>query len=76
MSDGVAFAYLADVYVDSAARGRGLGAALVRLMIDDGPGRDFRWTLFTADAHVLYAGFGFTAPDTTAMVRSARGSQA
>lgn len=76
VSDGVAFAYLADVYVDSAARGNGLGTALVRLMIDDGPGRDFRWTLFTADAHALYAGLGFTAPDTTAMVRGARGAQA
>jgi GNAT superfamily N-acetyltransferase len=75
VSDGVAFAYLADVYVDPGARGHGLGKALVRLMIDDGPGRDFRWTLFTADAHSLYAQFGFTAPDTTAMVRSA-GAQA
>lgn len=71
VSDGVAFAYLADVYVESAARGHGLGKALVRLMIDDGPGRDFRWTLFTADAHDLYASFGFAAPDATAMVRAA-----
>src|SRR6476620_4181496 len=38
VSDGVAFAYLADVYVDAAARGAGLGTALVRAMIDDGPG--------------------------------------
>jgi GNAT superfamily N-acetyltransferase len=72
VSDGVAFAYLADVYVDAAARGRGLGTALVRRMIDEGPGRDFRWTLFTADAHPLYARFGFAAPDATAMVRPAR----
>lgn len=72
VSDGVAFAYLADVYVESAARGHGLGKALVRLMIDDGPGRDFRWTLFTADAHDLYARFGFAEPDATAMVRAAQ----
>ena len=67
--DGVAFAYLADVYVLRTARGHGLGTALVRFMIDDGPGRDFRWTLFTGDAHGLYALFGFAAPDGTAMVR-------
>jgi GNAT superfamily N-acetyltransferase len=71
VSDGVAFAYLADVYVEEAHRGRGLGKALVRRMIDEGPGRDFRWTLFTGDAHGLYEGFGFAAPDETAMVRRA-----
>ena len=38
-------------------------------MIDDGPGAQFRWTLFTGDAHGLYAQFGFGAPDSTAMVR-------
>ena len=65
ISDGVAFAYLADVYVHPSARGRGLGVALVRLMIDDGPGRAFRWTLHTADAHGLYERFGFTRPDDT-----------
>jgi GNAT superfamily N-acetyltransferase len=71
VSDGVAFAYLADVYVAGPARGAGLGTALVRAMIDDGPGRAFRWTLFTQDAHGLYTRFGFTAPDATAMVRPA-----
>jgi GNAT superfamily N-acetyltransferase len=71
VSDGVAFAYLADVYVDAAARGAGLGTALVRAMIEDGPGRRFRWTLFTQDAHGLYTRFGFAAPDATAMVRPA-----
>lgn len=40
-------------------------------MIDEGPGRDFRWTLFTRDAHTLYAEFGFETPDETAMVRRA-----
>lgn len=72
VSDGVAFAYLADVIVDPAARGGGTGKALLRCMIDDGPGAAFRWTLFTRDAHGLYAHFGFEAPDETAMVRSPR----
>lgn len=70
-SDGVAFAYLADVFVHDAHQAQGLGKKLLRLMIDDGPGRDFRWVLFTRDAHSLYEGFGFAAPDTTAMVRAA-----
>ena len=34
VSDGVAFAYLADVYVLPEARGEGLGKELVRTMID------------------------------------------
>lgn len=71
VSDGVAFAYLADVFVLPDHRGRGLGRELVRTMIDDGPGAGFRWLLHTADAHRLYAGFGFAAPDATLMERPA-----
>ncbi|MFT4259887.1 GNAT family N-acetyltransferase [Microbacterium sp.] len=70
VSDGVGDAYLADVIVDPAHRGRGLGKMLVRAMIDEGPGARFRWTLFTSDAHGLYSGFGFAEPDRTAMVRA------
>jgi len=69
VSDGVNDAYLADVIVAPEARGHGAGKLLVRAMIDDGPGAEFRWTLFTGDAHGLYAQFGFGAPDSTAMVR-------
>lgn len=69
VSDGVNDAYLADVIVDRSARGMGAGTLLVQRMVDDGPGAEFRWTLFTADAHGLYARFGFARPDTTAMVR-------
>ena len=71
VSDGVSFAYLADVYVDAAHQGQGLGQRLVACMIDEGPGAGFRWTLFTRDAHGLYERFGFEAPDATAMVRPA-----
>ena len=72
VSDGVGFAYLADVIVDEAQRGRGIGKQLVAAMIDDGPGASFRWTLFTLDAHGLYEQFGFVPPDATAMVRPDR----
>lgn len=71
VSDGVGFAYLADVIVVDGHRGHGLGKRIVAAMIDDGPGADFRWTLFTRDAHGLYEQFGFAAPDDTALVRRA-----
>lgn len=69
VGDGVSFAYLADVFVVGAARGTGLGTAVVAAMVDDERYPRVRWTLFTADAHPLYARFGFTVPDATAMVR-------
>lgn len=63
VSDGVAFGYLADVYVLNAHRGRGLGLALVREAVDSQP--TWRWMLHTADAHTLYAKLGFRpAPDS------------
>ena len=71
-SDGVASAYLADVYVEPGHRGRGLGSAIVQHMVDDGPGREFRWMLHTADAHDLYRRHGFAAPDGTYLERPSR----
>lgn len=71
VSDGLGFAYLADVIVVEEHRGNGLGKRIVQAMIDDGPGAHFRWTLFTSDAHGLYEQFGFEAPDRTALVRPA-----
>lgn len=72
VSDGVALAYLADVYVLEEHRGHGLGEALVHEMIDHGPGNWFRWMLHTADAHELYRKAGFAAPDDTYMERPQR----
>ena len=74
ISDGVAFAYLADVFVLPSARGAGLGTALVRTMVDAGPGADFRWALHTEDAHGLYGKFGFAEPDARYLERSPRRS--
>jgi GNAT superfamily N-acetyltransferase len=72
ISDGVAFAYLADVFVLPDARGAGLGKELVATMIDRGPGAGFRWTLHTSDAHGLYGKFGFANPDRTYLERPRR----
>ncbi len=72
VSDGVALAYLADVFVEPAHRRKGIGAALITAMIEDGQGVNFRWMLHTADAHGLYASFGFAAPDHTYLERPAR----
>ena len=59
VSDGVALAYLADVFVLPTHRGQGLGSQLIAVMIDDGPGAESRWLLHTADAQHLYGRFGF-----------------
>ena len=59
VSDGVAFAYLADVFVLKDHRRSGLGRRIVHTMIDEGPGAEFRWLLHTGDATFLYASFGF-----------------
>ena len=72
ISDGVATAYLSDVYILPAARGGGLGKELVATMIDRGPGSGFRWSLHTSDAHELYRKYGFTEPDSRYMERRGR----
>jgi len=68
VTDGTAFAWLADVYVLSGYRGRGLGVELVREAIDGGPFRDLPWYLNTADAQGLYTKLGFGPPDATRMM--------
>ena len=74
-SDGVSFAYLADVYILSEFRGRGFGDALVREMIDNGPFATNRWLLHTTNMHALYRKFGFSEPDYKLLERP-RTSQA
>ncbi len=72
VSDGVALAYLADVYVVAGWRGHGLGKAIIQFMVDDGPGRDFRWLLHTSDGQGVYERFGFKPAPTDAMERPGR----
>jgi RimJ/RimL family protein N-acetyltransferase len=71
-SDGGS-AYLSDVYVLPAHRGVGLGQAIVRMMVDQGPGSGLRWMLHTTDAHGLYRSFGFAAPDGRYLERAPSG---
>jgi GNAT superfamily N-acetyltransferase len=59
VTDGVTFAWIADVFVLDAHRGKGLGKFVVGCAID--AHRDVRrLVLGTRDAHGLYAQFGFT----------------
>lgn len=63
VSDGIAIAYIADVFVLPAHRGRGLGRWLVDTMLCLPELRDVRrWLLGTRDAHQLYRKLGFSEP--------------
>jgi GNAT superfamily N-acetyltransferase len=60
VTDRATFAWLCDVYVDNAARGRGVGKRLVAAItaaVDELGIR--RLILATADAHGLYRQYGF-----------------
>ena len=60
VTDGVTFGYIADLFVVPAARGRGIGKALMAAILEHPEVRDVtRLTLLTADAHGLYERFGF-----------------
>jgi GNAT superfamily N-acetyltransferase len=74
VTDGVAFAYLADVYVHPHFRGRGLGLELVREAVENGPYAELRWLLGTEDAHTLYEKVGFGPPSRKIMERPERSS--
>jgi N-acetylglutamate synthase-like GNAT family acetyltransferase len=60
ITDRATYAYLADVFVLEAVRGRGLGEWLVRCVVEHPELQGLRrWALATADAHELYRRFGF-----------------
>jgi GNAT superfamily N-acetyltransferase len=68
-TDGVSFVYLADVYVLEDYRGRGLGEALVREMIEQSDLNRLKWLLHTSDMHPLYRKLGFDVPGPKVMER-------
>ncbi|GHA29039.1 N-acetyltransferase [Streptomyces tauricus] len=64
VTDGATFAWLCDVYVDRAARGKGLGTALVTAVRDHlRPMGLRRVVLATHDAHGVYEKLGFKVLD-------------
>jgi GNAT superfamily N-acetyltransferase len=69
ISDKSRMAYLADVVVEEAHRGRGVARAMVQYAIDHPELATVTiWTLLTRDAHGVYAPLGFrpiTAPEST-----------
>jgi GNAT superfamily N-acetyltransferase len=64
VTDRATFAYLADVFVVEAHRGRGLGVWIVECVLAHPELQGLRqFILGTADAHELYARFGWRALD-------------
>lgn len=60
ITDGATFAWIADVFVDPAARGRGVGKRIMAGIVEDlEPLGLKRIALFTEDAQGLYEQFGF-----------------
>ena len=69
VTDHVVVAYLADVFVLEAQRGKGLGTWLVETVVGAPElGKLRRWILGTRDAHGLYRKFGFVAPDAAVIM--------
>jgi GNAT superfamily N-acetyltransferase len=68
-TDGVSFVYLADVYVLEEYRGRGLGEAMVREMVERSDMTHLKWLLHTSDMHPLYRKLGFDVPGPKVMER-------
>jgi GNAT superfamily N-acetyltransferase len=62
ITDYATFAYLADVFMVETYQGRGLGKRLVGTVLRHRGLQTCNWTLFTKDAHALYARFGFEQP--------------
>lgn len=60
ITDYTEFASLWDVFIDEPHRGKGIGKALMKYILDHPYLKGiFRWFLMTEDAHGLYQKFGF-----------------
>ncbi len=63
VTDKATFAWLADVFVIDAHRGKGVSRLLMQAIVDHPDLQGLRrWLLATRDAHGLYEKFGFTSP--------------
>lgn len=66
VTDRATFAWLADVYIESAHRGKGLSKRLVAEILEHHDLKGLRrWLLGTADAHGLYRRYGFEVLDNS-----------
>src|SRR6478609_7546422 len=60
ITDYVVFAYLMDVFIDEAHRGKGYASILIDAMMKEPQLQQVKiWRLATSDAHFLYEKFGF-----------------
>lgn len=74
VTDYATFAYLADVYILEAHRGKGLSKMLMQHLMDLEWVRKLRrMMLVTQDAHSLYSRFGFHTPEFPERVMEKRG---
>ena len=74
ITDYATFAYLADVFVLEAHRGKGLGKWMIEVIVKHPELQGLRkWVLATRNAHGLYQKFGFAAlkrPENLMEIRS------
>lgn len=77
VTDYSTFAYLADVYIQSAHRGKGLSKEVMQYIMDlDWMAGLRRIMLATLDAHGLYQQFGFKVTETPERIMERRKEQA
>lgn len=61
VTDYAQFAYLMDVFISEAQRGKGFSKLLLEHILQEEQLKDVKvWRLATSDAHELYRQFGFT----------------
>jgi GNAT superfamily N-acetyltransferase len=76
VTDRSVFAYLADVFVLEAHRGKGLGKWLVETVLAHPDLQDMRRiTLGTQDAHALYERYGFGPADSSRLMTLDRSAE-
>ena len=60
ITDYVVFAYVMDVFIDEAHRGKGYSSILIEAMMNEPQLQNVKiWRLATRDAHHIYEKFGF-----------------
>jgi GNAT superfamily N-acetyltransferase len=59
VTDKVNFSWIADVFIDPALRGKGLGKWMIRCILEHPDVKDTRQALGTQDAHAFYEQLGF-----------------